>query len=473
MWSIKEARFRVTQELSLEVPALSLEKGGCLAVTGGNGAGKSLLLRAIAGELTLLAGERTGPKSDALVSMDRQLALWDQAFKDANTDLVKDDEALVPSARTLLGATLAPKALALVDAFGLGHALDRPFTVLSSGEGRKLLLIKALLNEPPLLLLDEPFSGLDKGARQALMRELKMLNNQGATLVLALSRLDEVPDFCPQVALMERCVLTRLSDKEALLGERQQQVLPELPPAPKALPEVSRPLLKVDNLKVSYQDNLIIDGLSWTLAPGQHWQIAGPNGAGKSTLLSVLTGDNPQGFSNEVYLFGKKRGSGETLWDIRQQQGLVSPALHGAYRVNCSALEVVLSGYFDSIGLYQSAGDNLRQLAARWLGIVGMAHKAGSAFLSLSYGEQRLLLIARAMVKHPPLLILDEPYQGIDEGHRQQINSFLSLLMAKGESQLLLVSHHDEDMPVGITHQLLFEQNKGGWHYRQGPLSAG
>ncbi|WP_115718693.1 molybdate ABC transporter ATP-binding protein ModF [Gallaecimonas mangrovi] len=468
MWSLENAEFYLSEDKTLTVPQLRISPGSCLVITGGNGSGKTVLARAIAGKLKLVKGNRSGPVSDALVSMDEQLLLWDKALKAANTDLVKDGEELVPTGRQLLADF--PDALSLATAFGLDHALDRPFTVLSSGEGRKLLLIKALVGNEPILLLDEPFSGLDIQARKVLMQRLTELHQAGTTLVLVVNRRDEIPDFCEQIAKLADCQLNELVSPDQLLGDVKPAADIALPAPPKAPAAVARPLLKVVDLTIRYQGNTIIDGLSWTLAPGQHWQIAGPNGAGKSTLLSVLTGENPQGFSNEVYLFGKRRGSGETLWDIRQSQGLVSPALHGAYRVNCSALDVVLSGFFDSIGLYQNAGDNLRQLARQWLGIIGMANKADHAFLALSYGEQRLLLIARAMVKHPPLLILDEPYQGIDENYRLRINGFLNHLMEKGESQLLLVTHHQDDCPKGITHQLLFVPEGEGWHYQQMPL---
>ena len=191
--------------------------------------------------------------------------------------------------------------------------------------------------------------------------------------------------------------------------------------------------------------------------PGEHWQIVGPNGAGKSTLLSLITGDHPQGYSNDLTLFGRRRGSGETIWDIKKHIGYVSSSLHLDYRVSTTVRNVILSGYFDSIGIYQAVSDKQHKLAQQWLDILGRDSRVADApFHSLSWGQQRLALIVRALVKHPTLLILDEPLQGLDPLNRQLIRRFVDILIAEGETQLLFVSHHAEDAPSCITHRLEF-----------------
>lgn len=458
MLNLAQAHFPLANDKHLVVPQLSLAPGQCLWVGGANGSGKSLLLRALAGQLPCSQGQCQLPVSTALVSMDGQLALWDQAFKDANIDWAFAGEELVASALGLLCQVASePEARAMAQMLGLGAVLDSPFTALSSGEGRKLLLARALLQKPALLLLDEPYAGLDTKARQALTGHLQPLLAAGLGLVLVSSRQEDWPLPCQQGHMDSLCWQPGPQPEVFAQGE-----LPPPLDAPKSEP--AGPLVELNDLWVRFGDKAVLTGLNWQLQRGQHWQIIGPNGAGKSTLLSIITGENPQGFSNQVWLFGRRRGSGETLWDIRAQQGLVSPALHGAYRVNCTALDVVLSGFFDSIGLYQAPGERRLALARQWLALLGLY--GDSAFLGLSYGEQRLLLIARAMVKHPRLLILDEPYQGVDSAQRQRLSRFLSLLMAKGRTQLLLVSHHGEDSPGGISHRLHFEPAGDGWHYR-------
>ena len=203
------------------------------------------------------------------------------------------------------------------------------------------------------------------------------------------------------------------------------------------------------------------------MAPEQNWWIKGPNGAGKSTLLSLICGDHPQSYANHVVLFGKQRGSGETIWEIKRNIGYVSSQLHMDYRVNCSALEVILSGFFDSIGVYQSVPSALRIKAMQWLTRLNMEALANRPFRSLSWGQQRLLLITRAMVKHPPILILDEPLQGLDGMNRKLVKHFIEQLVNNSQTQLLFVSHQDQDAPNCITHVFEFIPQGDGYVYKQ------
>ena len=210
----------------------------------------------------------------------------------------------------------------------------------------------------------------------------------------------------------------------------------------------------------------ILNNLSWQVNPGEHWQIVGPNGAGKSTLLSLITGDHPQGYSNDLTLFGRRRGSGETIWDIKKHIGYVSSSLHLDYRVSTTVRNVILSGYFDSIGIYQAVSDRQQKLVQQWLDILGIDKRTADApFHSLSWGQQRLALIVRALVKHPTLLILDEPLQGLDPLNRQLIRRFVDVLISEGETQLLFVSHHAEDAPACITHRLEFVPDGDFYRY--------
>jgi molybdate transport system ATP-binding protein len=187
----------------------------------------------------------------------------------------------------------------------------------------------------------------------------------------------------------------------------------------------------------------VLDRINWTLYEGEHWLIRGPNGAGKTTLLELITGDNMQVFSNEIYLFGKRRGTGETLWDLRKKLGIVSHRLHLEYRmVGGVPLETVLiSGFHDSIGLYEAASDAERLAARKWLRLSRLERRAGEPFSSLSYGEQRAALILRAAVKCPPILILDEPCHALDEQSRRMVLDLLETIAEQRTSTLLHVTH--------------------------------
>lgn len=203
-----------------------------------------------------------------------------------------------------------------------------------------------------------------------------------------------------------------------------------------------------------------------TINQGENWQIVGPNGAGKSTLLALITGDHPQGYSNNITLFGIRRGTGETIWDIKKNIGFVSPSFHLSYRVSTSVIKVILSGFFDTIGLYDRPGDEKLLLARQWLKTIGLEMQANAPFTSLSFGQQRIVLIARALVKHPPLLILDEPLQGLDNMSRLLVKKFVEYLLSAGGTQILFVSHHLEDAPEGITNLLEFIPSGNSYIYK-------
>lgn len=218
----------------------------------------------------------------------------------------------------------------------------------------------------------------------------------------------------------------------------------------------------MNNVKVEYCDRLIFSGLTWQVKQGEHWQIRGPNGCGKSTLLGLILGDHPQCYANDIQLFGFQRGTGESIWQVKQHIGVVSAALHESYRVACSTLEVVLSGFYDSIGLYQSPTRQQIKWAELWLAAVGMTSLATHPFVRLEYGQQRLVLILRALIKCPPLLILDEAYQGLDVLNRQLVFQALEQIANSQISQLLYVTHYEDERLSAIQHFLDFVPAKQG-----------
>ena len=479
---ISQGTFRLSDTRTLTIADLTIRAGESWAFVGTNGSGKSALARALAGELPLLKGECQGDFTRLTrLSFEQLQKLVSDEWQRNNTDLLSpgEEDTGRTTAEIIQDEVKDPaRCQRLAERFGITALLNRRFKYLSTGETRKTLLCQALMSEPELLILDEPFDGLDVQSRAQLATLLESLNQQGYTLVLVLNRFDEIPDFIQHAGVLADCNLTETGEKTALLKQaliaqlaHSEQLdgitLPE-PDAPSARHALDphQPRIVLRDGMVSYDDRPILNRLSWTVNPGEHWQIVGPNGAGKSTLLSLVTGDHPQGYSNDLTLFGRRRGSGETIWDIKKHIGYVSSSLHLDYRVSTTVRNAILSGYFDSIGIYQAVSDKQHKLAQQWLDILGMDNRVADApFHSLSWGQQRLALIVRALVKHPTLLILDEPLQGLDPLNRQLIRRFVDVLISEGETQLLFVSHHAEDAPACITHRLEFVPDGEGYRY--------
>ncbi|WP_145595331.1 molybdate ABC transporter ATP-binding protein ModF [Yersinia aleksiciae] len=496
---ISQGCFRLSDTRTLIVPALSIsssdekpsgdqpQPSDSWAFVGANGSGKSALAKALSGELTLLNGSRQSDfRHTVRLSFEQLQQLVSEEWQRNNTDLLSADED--DTGRTTAEIIQEERqdplhCQQLAEQFGISQLLSRRFKYLSTGETRKTLLCRALITQPDLLILDEPFDGLDVAARAQLAGMLSTLSAQGVTLVLVLNRFDDIPDFVQYVGVLADCHLTHTGPRQQILSEALIAQLAHsenldglsLPEAEHPQQQIhllkDKPLITLHNGVVEYNDRPILHNLSWQVNRGEHWQIIGQNGAGKSTLLSLITGDHPQGYSNDLTLFGRRRGSGETIWDIKRHIGYVSSSLHLDYRVSSSLRNVILSGFFDSIGIYQAVSDRQQQLADEWLALLGFsATAANQPFHSLSWGQQRLALIARALVKHPALLILDEPLQGLDPLNRLLVRRFIDVMIGEGETQLLFVSHHAEDAPQCITHRLTFIPEGDIYRYRQEKL---
>jgi molybdate transport system ATP-binding protein len=221
-------------------------------------------------------------------------------------------------------------------------------------------------------------------------------------------------------------------------------------------------LVSMKNVTIKYEETMVLDNVSWTMRTGENWVILGPNGCGKTTLLNLITGDNLQAYANEIYLFGKRRGSGESIWDIKRRTGIISSDLQIRYRKPITAFEVVLSGFFDSVGLYRDFTREQKETAEQWMEVLGIADKSDRIFNQLSYGEQRMQLLARSMVKTPPILIMDEPCQGLDRTNRQRILAAIEIVGHQSKTNIIYVTHYPHEIPACMTHMLQFEKGQTG-----------
>ena len=446
----------------LRVPEWSISPGEGWCLFGLNGSGKQWVDQLLVGEITPQTGRVEhvlGQQDIALISFERQQAIYEEEWRLAATDMIPEDEWGTRVADFLPSSRLDDP---LIDALNMRHRLRAFYRELSTGESRKLMVLKALLEDARLLVCDNPFDSLDPGTVAALNEALSRAVASGASVVLLLSNRADIPAWVERFAHIDEGLMTVFDgeSRAAQLAQLEasvrvdQIVQPGIPDDAIQLESYEDPYVaELNDCTVQYGGRQVLKELTVKIAPLQHTLVTGENGAGKSTLLGLITGDCMQCFSNDVTVFGHRRGSGESVWEIKRHLGLVSNDLHRRYTVRCDVLSVICSGFFDSIGLYVAPTELQVRLGKEWLEAVGMDGKAELAFQSLSYGEQRLVLIARAMVKSPLLLVLDEPTQGLDEINRDRILGFMSALEARGHSTLLFVSHReDEFLP-------LFEQH--------------
>jgi len=428
----------------------------------------SLLGDLICGELSPISGKlELNDLSFAQVSLSEQQRLLERELEKDDTDFLDriDQGSTVYSLiqECSQDANLTDQLMTNLD---LTHLRHSGFRVLSTGETRRVMLARALATQPDLLLLDNPFTGLDISHRVALAHYLQSLSHT-VQLLVTFSRESDIPEWIEHIALFNAGKLDSTMAKSSWdshpiieqiksQSEQQSEEMMNLIRQHQHSTHFDNPIFQLKNGAVEYSDKKIFTDLNWRIDKGQHWQIKGPNGCGKSTLLGLIFGDHPQCYSNDIDIFGKKRGSGETIWEIKQHIGMVSSALHLQYRVNCRALEVILSGFYDSIGLYHQPTRREVGIANEWLDILHMSQYKKTPFRQLEYGQQRLLLIARAIVKQPTLLILDEPYQGLDFMGRRLVKNTLEFIARENLSQLLYVSHYQEDRLDSIKNELEF-----------------
>ncbi|MFZ1341944.1 molybdate ABC transporter ATP-binding protein ModF [Thiothrix eikelboomii] len=457
---------RFNQHFSLKQINWRLDPEQHWVILGGNGAGKSALAAILCGVGEPISGAIHGlVAKTALVSFEAQAELIAQERKKDAADILDVIPEGTPVKDLLNSPEADPKRLVeLIELFKFEALLERGFRKLSTGETRKLMLIRALACRPDLLVLDEPFEGLDAASTTLVAGLLLELARQ-TRIVMVLNRVDEIPSFITHLAYMEHGqILHCVAMSDPVASADLQQLLHlkttdlTIPQAPREhLPpklDPSQPLVRLRKARIAYDEKQVLTDLDWTIQAGEHWQVTGPNGSGKTCLLNLITGDHPQCYTNDIFVFGMQRGSGESIWQIKRYIGYVSSGLQWEYRVSITVRNVIISGFYDSIGLYQKYTERERIIAEQWLAVLGMSARATESFSQLSYGDQRLVLIARAMVKHPSLLILDEPCLGLDDLNRQLVLALIEKICAGTETTVLYVNHRAKDQIAGIQQHL-------------------
>ncbi|WP_099609166.1 molybdate ABC transporter ATP-binding protein ModF [Vibrio coralliilyticus] len=453
---------------TLEIKDWAIEEGQSWGVFSTEGDIGSALGCLLCGESEIKQGymELSDGKVSQVSLVEQQRLLEEELAKDDTDFLDRIDKGSSVYSLIYEQCEDAQLTAQLLDDLDLEHLSDSGFRVLSTGETRRVMLARALATKPDLIVLDNPYTGLDVAHRASLTNYLTELS-QSLQMVVTFNREEDVPSWIEKVALFSHGKLDSVMDIQSwhqhpvinqikAQSKQQSEQMMELIRSHQHKTEFSNPIFELKNGKVEYTEKTIFSEVNWRIDKGQHWQVKGPNGCGKSTLLGLIFGDHPQCYSNDIHILGNQRGSGESIWDIKKHIGMVSSSLHLQYRVSCSALEVILSGFYDSIGLYQQPAKKEIQIAQEWLEILHMTEYAKTSFKQLEYGQQRLLLIARAIVKQPAILILDEPYQGLDYLGRRLVKNTLELIAKENLSQLLYVSHYHDDKLESIKNELEF-----------------
>ena len=351
----------------------------------------------------------------------------------------------------------------IYELFHLEDLLDKYIILLSSGELRKYKLAASLFTKPKVLIMENPFIGLDAETRDQLKALLGMLaKEQGLQIVLVLAKTDEIPSFITHIVeVKDMCVKDKLVNSlQCIVDSYDYQKSAEGCETNNVEKNgvQANEVIRFNHVTIRYGERTILKDLNWTVRRGEHWALSGQNGSGKSTLLSLVCADNPQGYACDISLFGHRRGSGESIWDIKRHIGYVSPEMHRGYKQNIPAIQIVASGLKDTVGLYVRANEEEKNQCRKWLKRLGIGHLEERKFMEMSSGEQRLVLLARAFVKEPDLLILDEPLHGLDDENRRMVKALVDDYCQNPDVTLIYVTHYQEELPHSIDHSIYLER---------------
>ncbi|MFL5730730.1 MAG: ATP-binding cassette domain-containing protein [Cytophagaceae bacterium] len=479
------------KEISFE-----LYEGEAMAITGGSGSGNTLLGKILAGQVKVDSGELVChfPQERGKLLIGQQHNFRDSSstsyYQQRFDSNYGNSSPTVEAELQKISGVQAERIKQITRQLKIDHLLQSRLIELSNGEGKRLQLARGLLLEPGLIVLDNPFLGLDTEARKILHGIINDLISSGIIIFLITS-LNEIPEKISTVLELEEGAVKRIVSRDEFLksaASDQKEINPE--PDFHLLEKIGYPqeegfevAVEMKNVSISYGEKKILDNISWKVKKGECWGLLGPNGSGKSTLLSLINGDNPQAYGNDIWLFDRKKGSGESIWDIKNRIGYISPELHIFFQRNLSpveslvmtgaaedlsgysvsgptAYEAVASGFRDQIGSSQKINTYQHRLVSTWLEILGIKYLQSDYLYKVSLGNQRLLLLARALVKDPPLLILDEPCQGLDAAQTRRFTNIVDEICHRLNKTLIYVSHYPEDFPSCVDRFIRLENGK-------------
>lgn len=484
--SLSYKNTQVLQDITFQ-----LNVGESLAIIGASGSGKTSLAKLICKSVHSTSGAVENSFRTIFVSQQdhfSEIAGLGSTYYSKRYEFHDYENPMtVPEYLTQLFKRLGKETqqiedLELLDTFKIRYLLDRNLMQLSNGERKRLQLIGAILEDPELLIMDQPFTGLDVQARAQLSELLEELNSKGLSLVLICGK-SEIPDFVENVLLLnEGRIASQGKPQQIKALEHTGSTINTAIKVDALLShdtESFDTIIGMKHVNVQMKESPILIDINWEVKQGECWALLGHNGAGKSTLLSMVTADNPQGYTNDLILFDRQRGSGESIWDIKNRIGYLSPELHlyfmrGKGVLNSvpgissdakpystlSCTDVIISGYRDEIGTVSPVTPHQKAIAHSWLEMVNLIKLSDTLFVDASLGEQRVILLLRALIKAPALLILDEPCQGMDSGQIEYFKSLLDHICSSKHITMVYVSHHKNEIPESVQHVLVLEKGK-------------
>jgi molybdate transport system ATP-binding protein len=488
--AIKHVTVRFLDNILFTELSFTVNKGENWALIGQSGSGKSALLQTIAGKFNITGGEikyhffewflahqpdfRTLSPNQLIALVEpkhhfRNLSnttdfYYQQRYNSSDSEDALTVQQYLASVKTAPGNTHwgVDKVITTLK---LDNLRTKQLIKLSNGETKRLMLAAALLKNPLLLLLDNPLTGLDVQTREEFNIILQEITQSGITVIMATSP-HEIPGTITHVATLENGKISQAVNKnefkpglydrdgiDRIDSEKLQSLL-----AGPAVKPAYQCIVKMKNVTIKYGDKTILKDVNWQILPGERWALLGPNGAGKSTLLSLINGDNPQAYANDIVLFDKKRGTGESIWDIKKKTGFVSPELHQYFPTENSCLQVIESGYYDTLGLFRPGNKAMADKALQWMQALEIDQYALKLLKSIPASAQRLCLLARALIKNPDLLIFDEPCQGMDEHQQNHFKKLVDTLCQLSDVTLIYVTHYQHEIPDSVTKVLRLDK---------------
>ncbi|MCC8423392.1 ATP-binding cassette domain-containing protein [Mucilaginibacter sp. UR6-11] len=469
-----------------------ITKGQSWALTGESGSGKSALLQTIAGNFNITGGEiryhffedylQQHPDNPGHFTHHQLIALveakhhfknlsntgdfyYQQRYNSSDSEDALTVEAYLHTIKPAPQPNIYWHFDKIITTLKLDQLSKKELIKLSNGETKRLRIAAALMKNPVLLLLDSPLTGLDVQTRQEFNAIITEITASGITVVMATSPY-EIPDSITNVAVLKNGVITHTVGKADFTPQLVEQYqadnidkaeLSSLLHTNNSVHDY-RKIISMNKVHVKYGTNVILNDIDWQVNPGDRWALLGHNGAGKSTLLSLINGDNPQAYANDIILFDKKRGSGESIWDIKKKIGFVSPELHQYFPVDNSCLQVIESGYYDTLGLFRPGSKEKAEVALRWMKALEIDKYARVLLKNIPASAQRLCLLARALIKNPPLLIFDEPCQGMDSHQQQHFKNLVDTICSLSKVTLIYVTHYQHEIPESVDKVLKLEK---------------